>query len=227
MIPLVRARTLGRILWIGAALAVGMHLLTYGVYVWGGRRSLGLLRHFDLDFEGNVAVWFSSAVLLVGAMVLAGVGLEARRAREPYARHWLALSLIFVYLSADEAGQIHEVMQGPMDELVSMHGWLTYAWVIPGAVIALILGLAFLRFIRNLPNPTRRWVIVSGAAFVLGALVIETYGGMLSDELGYDSTPYQMEVAVEEGFELFGASTFIWAIARYAEQRRTARMTSV
>lgn len=223
MIPLVKARTVLRIALAGSAVLVASHLVAYWDYVRRGRTTLGAIRYLDLDFEATAAVWFGSSLLLAIALVLAGIAIDARASGDRYRRHWAALAVVFVYLSLDEAAQLHELLQGPLGTLTGSGGLLTYAWIVPGAIATALLGLAYLRFLRDLPEPTRRRTIVAAAIFVGGALVLEAYGGALQDVYGYDSDEYQLEVAAEEGFELTGASLFLWTMTAYAQERRRDR----
>src|SRR5919109_4164080 len=64
----------------------------------GGR----FFQEFSLDREANVPSWFSSALLLTAAAVLALVALDALARNARWGRHWAGLSLVFVVLSLDE-----------------------------------------------------------------------------------------------------------------------------
>ena len=66
----------------------------------------GLAPLFDLGREGTIPAWYASFSLLFCAMLLWLNGLTAPR--RGLAWHWYFLALLFVFLSIDEALEIHE-----------------------------------------------------------------------------------------------------------------------
>ena len=58
-----------------------------------------------------------------------------------------------------------------------MGGPLFYSWVIPGAALVALLGIALLRFLRSLPRTTRRRLWAAGVLFLSGAIGLEMVGG--------------------------------------------------
>lgn len=50
---------------------------------------------------------------------------------------------------------------------------LYFAWVIPYAVFAVVVAVAFVRFLGHLPSRTRLGFLVSGGLYVSGALGLE------------------------------------------------------
>ena len=71
-------------------------------------RLLGLVPLFDLDGERNVPAWFSSSMLFLCGFLLAMIAFFKKTEGAPYALHWSGLSIIFLYLSLDEAISIRE-----------------------------------------------------------------------------------------------------------------------
>jgi hypothetical protein len=98
--------------------------------------------------------------LLLAAAFLAAL---ARRVGDRDARHWAALAAVLSLLSVDEAASLHERLGGPAAEVLgdALGGALHFAWVVPGVVLALVVGLAFLRFVLRLPPSTRRLVVAA------------------------------------------------------------------
>ena len=72
------------------------------------------LLKFDAGGEQTVAAWLSSMLMLLCAMVLFYIATMKRHGSEPYAMHWLGLSIIFCGLSMDEAVGLHEMAIDPM-----------------------------------------------------------------------------------------------------------------
>src|SRR5919202_4963279 len=82
---------------------------------------------FSLDREENVPSWFSSALLLSAAALLALVALDARARRDRWGRHWGGLALVYTLLSLDETAEIHERVGSWLRAHLNLHGPLHYA----------------------------------------------------------------------------------------------------
>src|SRR3982751_4790319 len=67
-----------------------------------------------LDGECNIPSWFSSCLLLVCALLLALIAAAQRQRPKAWFGHWLALALIFGFLSLDETAQLHELSIAPI-----------------------------------------------------------------------------------------------------------------
>ena len=89
---------------------------------------------------------------------------------------WVVLSLVFLYLSADEALMIHETVGTQLGKAVLLAmGFsppgilLSRAWVVYGAGLMVVVGLICLRLIRELPGTTKRLLLGAGTLYVGGA----------------------------------------------------------
>jgi hypothetical protein len=137
-----------------------------------------LLRQFDTGDEANVPTWFSSMLWLTAAGLAGAVGAAGRRLGEANGSRWLLLALGFALLSLDEAGQLHEETVGPlMDAVKDVTGLgQTPARLLAVAVvgIALVAIAAWLwPWLRTLPRPLFQRLVLAGAVFVSGSLVLE------------------------------------------------------
>jgi hypothetical protein len=180
---------------------------------FGHDHVLGFAAMFDLDGEGGVPAWFSSMLMLACAAVLAVVG--RARAGDPYRRHWLVLAAIFVYLSVDETIALHERLIAPLRTLAGADGMLHYTWVVVGGPVVLVVGVAYLGYLRALPASTRRRFVVAGALYVAGALGMEMLGGYLRARHGeaYHATVLKVVVTLlEETMEMAGLILFLSAL---------------
>ena len=153
-------------------------------FVWDfqchrGNLNAGLfVRLFDLDREGNIPTFYSSSALLLCSALLAIIAFAKKKEDAPYRLHWKALAVIFLFLSLDEASQLHEKMHLPL-----LYVWsrlIANIWVIFYAVFVVIFVLAYLRFLADLPRKTRNLFLVAGAIFVGGALGMELISGYQS-----------------------------------------------
>jgi len=192
------------------------HLVTSVLrYEYGHEVQFGLVRQFNLDEEANLPTWYSASAILIASLLLGVIGLVKHRLREPYARHWLWLAAIFFYLSADEAARIHE-MSEPFTSRLHFTGFFFYPWIIGGALIVLVVGLSYLRFLFHLPADIRALVVVAGSLYVGGALGVESIGARLDELYGFKNLKYSVVVSIEELCEMAGILVFIYALMRYA-----------
>lgn len=201
---------------------IGTHLLKLQGYgeQWGFRRLL------NMSGEGNLPAWYSASLMLLAGALLAVIAIGKSAGRDPYRAHWWVLSAGFVYMAADEAASIHEMLNRLARVLpIQDEGALGYPWVVVGGSIVLVLAAFFLRFVTRL-NPDIRWrVVLSGALFVGGAIGVEMVGARLADaqalytdplweERGDFTSQYMIAVSIEETLELLGIIAFIDALLR-------------
>jgi len=92
--------------------------------------------------------------------------------------------------------------------------------VLPVGAAVVMLGLAYLRFVLNLPDATRRLVIAAGVIYVVGAIGFELPEGMYRTAVGANVTiAYGFLTVLEETFEMIGVVLFIYALLRFIERR--------
>jgi hypothetical protein len=192
------------------------HLVTNVLrYEYGHETQFGLVRQFNLDEEANLPTWYSASAILIASLLLGMIGFVKRRLREPDTRHWLWLAFIFLYLSADEAARIHE-MSEPFTQRLHFTGFFFYPWIIGGALIVLIVGLSYLRFLFRLPRDIRGLIVIAGSLYVGGALGVESIGARLDELYGFKNLKYSLVVGIEELCEMAGILIFLYALMQYA-----------
>jgi hypothetical protein len=81
---------------------------------------------------------------------------------------------------------------------------------VPGVVLALVVGLAFVRFVVRLPPSTRRLVVAAAGMYLTGAAALEAVGGMVLEGQG-DRAAYLLVTAAEEGLEMAGSVLLLYA----------------
>lgn len=167
----------------------------------------------DLDGEGNLPTYFSAACL--ARVAIHAWRLRAREAED--ARRWMALALVFVWLSMDEALALHErvaaralvwTREGGVSPLLVWAG---------GAVLCVSLAAYFLPFVTQMPRALRRATIACAVVYVGGALGVETLGHAWARVHGWDNHAYTALVTIEETAEMLGAIAFGSVLARTAE----------
>jgi hypothetical protein len=162
---------------------------------------------FSLSYEQNVPTWFATVLLFSCAAALASIASHAQKHRAA----WWILSAIFLYMSLDEAIELHEHLGG----LIVADGLLFFSWVIPAAIAVVVIGAAFVPFLLALPSASRTRFIVAGAIYVGGALVMELPLGAWTSEHGDDNLTYGVIDWIEESLELAGASFFLTSLVRH------------
>jgi len=192
------------------------------------------VRLFDLNKEGNIPTFYSTFALLLSSTLLAVIAFAKKKENVPYSLHWKALSIIFLFMSLDEAVSLHEMTTLPLLSALKSSGFQYNRlppgmdgnlWVILGALFLLVFVLVYLRFLADLPQKTRNLFLVAGALFVGGAIGMELIGGYyMSLFFGQSSTlsrfcniklNYQMITTVEELLEMLGIVVFIYALMSY------------
>jgi hypothetical protein len=214
----------------------------FALYMWDDVKYLEPLRIFDVGEERSIPTWFESILFLLCSILLAVVAVAKKQRNDRYSLHWSVLSIILLLLSLDEVASIHEAIGQQSERLLhsitglSPSGAFSFFWVVPGAIFVVIVLLAYLRFLADLPQTTRRWILFAGALFVLGALGIEmltaqvvsssgaisdwivsSFGGIV-DRGTASSIPTilkGLQTSVEEMFEMFGLTAFVYALVAY------------
>jgi hypothetical protein len=143
-----------------------------------------------------------------------------RRAGGRDAGYWAGLAAVLSLLSLDEVVALHERLGGPAAEVLgdATGGLLHFAWVVPGVVLALVVGLAFARFVARLPPGTRRLVVAAAATYLTGAVALEAAGGIVLEGQG-DRAAYLLVTAAEEGLEMAGSVLLLYAAMRLLRLR--------
>lgn len=185
----------------------------------------GIIRMFYLDGEANLPTWYQSTTLLLCSLLLAAIWSNSKGSW--FRRHWGMLSVIFLFLSLDEAACIHEAISSLLSQFIHTTGIFTYAWVIPGGVFTLVVLLSSLHFLRHLPKRTKRDFIIAGAIYVSGALGWEMAGGWYDSLHGSRNLTYMTLTVCEEAFECVGIILFIRSLLIYLKNLPANRNTSV
>jgi hypothetical protein len=214
----------------------------FAMYMWGVEGYLQPLRLFDVGEERSIPTWFESILFLLCSLLLAVVAVAKKQRNDRYSLHWSVLSIILLLLSLDEVASIHEAIGQQSERLLhnttglTPGGAIKFFWVVPGAIFVIIVLLAYLRFLADLPQTTRRLFLFAGALFVLGALGIEmltaqvvsssgpianwiesSSGGLVGRESAsaIPTILKGLQTSVEEMFEMLGLTAFVYALLAY------------
>jgi hypothetical protein len=179
----------------------------------------GLVRFLDLNEEANLPAWFSSGLWLVAGLFALAVFQRQRARSDPYAAYWLGMVILFLLLSLDEAGKLHETIGTLLGRRVEGQAALeyTYAWVFFGLALFAIVGIAYLRFLLRLRREVALLLVLSSGLFLLGAVVFESLGAMIdSGKLRrLDLWEYWPWIVVgEELLEMAGVILLVYVLLR-------------
>lgn len=169
------------------------------------------MEFFSLSEEKNLPTWISS-LNLAGCSVLLGlIALAARQLKRRYVAHWWFLALAFAYISLDEFVEIHE----SANNWFELGGVLHFFWVLPAAVIVVLIGLSYIGFLAHLTKTTRYRFMLAGALYVGGALVLEFPLGYWADLHGNDGVVYYGIDFMQESMEIMGTTLFLYSLLQY------------
>lgn len=215
---ILRPKRVAGVLAAVACLLVALSVALDGVkYFTGDHSFYGLIPLFNVRQEANIPSFFSGCLFLVDAMLLLLVWHIRRLHRGPRAT-WLCLAGLFVFLSFDELFSVHERFTGPLRATFHTSGPLFYAWVLLYGAAVILLAAAFWPTWRRLESIHRRWLALSAALYLAGALGLEMVGvahlvasGMRGDLW------FGLLYTMEESLEMAGLITFAYALMFLAQ----------
>ncbi|WP_445173010.1 hypothetical protein [Microcoleus sp.] len=170
---------------------------------------------FGLDYEGNIPTFYSFLALLFSSVLLGAIAHVKNLDSDRYKNHWKILSFIFLYLSLDEIGQLHEDLIDPMQKLLKATGFLYFAWIVPFGFLVAIFLFSYSKFLFHLPVSTKKMFVAACALYIGGAMGMEIPGGYLASTTGMQSVPYLIVITIEESLEMLGIVVFIHALMSY------------
>jgi len=168
----------------------------------------------DLDTEVSVPTWFSSSLMLLCALALLFIALQARREGLWKAAPWMILTVVFFALSVDEAVTTHEWLSAALSARFDNAGLFYFAWTLPALLVCLA-GLAcFIPFILGFNGFDRILLIGSAFLFLSGAIGMEMLGGAEAEAGGIATLRYRVLATIEESLEYAGLLLFFLFLLR-------------
>lgn len=173
----------------------------------------------NVTMESSAPTCFNALLWsLLGLTAVAAAALARRRAG------WVALAAIAFLASLDETIALHERLHELGWPLAQAFGWaVAYAWVLPGVVLAAVVAVALWPLVRALPTPSRRLILLGGAAFLLGAIVLETVSGQLVSHFGTITWHATLVAHAEELLEKVGIILAMMGVVRLFSVQWDAR----
>lgn len=192
-------------------------------FEFGRDQVLGLVRLFNVNQESNIPTFFTVLLTIGSAMLLALIGFLSKQGKSNDSRYWFALAFGFLFLGYDEAFQVHEQLGDPVRQLFgkSNLGFLYFGWVVPAMIVVCLLALLFVKFLLRLPVRTRGWMLFAGCVYLSGCIGMELIGGKYFVLYGQDTLMYSFLTTIEEGLEMSGVATLIYALLGHIAQTYT------
>ncbi len=180
-------------------------------------------RLFYAGEEYTIWAWYTAALMAAVGATLAVIAVLLRRTDAHPWSPYAILAAVALALSIDETAQFHEGLT-PLPRLLGFGPLPTFEWLVVGIPLAILGGVGVLVVARRIDARLRRGLIIGGALFLFGALVLEGLGGLLmrseglGDFAGLDAAA-QLLLAVEEGFELAGVLVALATVLGMLELR--------
>jgi hypothetical protein len=205
--PRQTTMALATIAAILAALSIGQHLYPGNDVP---------IDRINLDAERSIPTWFQSTLLLLAGALTALIALLRSRASGSYVRHWIVAAVALILMSGDEMLALHEELIDPMRALLDVGGGLIYfAWIVPGAVVAVAFAVTYLRFLAHLPERIRTLLVTAGILYLTGVLGVEAIDGAYASSQGNYTLGYMLLTDLEEVFEMAGQLVLIYALLSF------------
>jgi hypothetical protein len=204
-------------LWclLGLGAVAGLEALYWYMPQWARHTRDGRIAAFDLDGEGSLGAWFTSALLAASGLAAVLIYTLRRHRLDDYRgryRLWLWAAACFFVMSIDEAGSLHEGFKEMMTHLTGER--LAYDPVGDGSLWWVIAYAAVLGFVGLFIfwDLCESWLsgLASLATAGLYGVAVATQLGLLLPERGARS------VMLEEGCEMLGAMMLLASLATYA-----------
>lgn len=183
-------------------------------FILGHDYVYGFVLAFDVNKETNIPTCFSAFILLLSACLLWLIAIFKKSNHDSYFIHWFIFSIIFFYISIDEAARIHEFFNKPLSNVFHFSGMYYFSWVIIGLIIIVLFRIFYLKFLDSLPTKTRKQFIFSLLIYIWGAIGVDMVGEYYSSLHG-ENIIYNMIGSLEESLEMIGVIIFIDALLKY------------
>lgn len=188
-------------LTLAATVLLSAHAIVVSYDILHGDVHYLMRQIVDVNDEHNLPTWFSGFILLLATGLIGVCARWKTHEKDRMRRRWNVLFWGFLFLSIDEIAGIHETINTAIDP----------SWAIGGAVIAFLLGIWYIPFLKSLPKRAVIGFVVAGVLYVGGAVGIE----IIAEPLDSDSLAYNLSTMAEEGMEMFGVIVFLRTLLLY------------
>jgi len=175
------------------------------------------LPFLDFNKEYNIPTAFASLLMVFAGLLLFYIGFNPSTTQ--YAKHWIALGLVFIFLARDEYFETHDGLSEHFRGMVSEYDFLYFAWVVPYSFLLIVFAIVFYKFFFALPRRFRKLFAASGGLFILGAMGFEMAGAPRTLNYGRFDALYAMYTTIEESLEFIGMLLFNYSLLAYIDEQ--------
>ena len=179
----------------------------------GHRHLGGIVPILNMDGDNGAPTWYNSFLLMATALVAALIARYQVADKARFRFHWNALAVVFLFMSVDEVACIHEkighFIYARLGTVGLSHGIFASGFILPGLILSIAALFFFVPLLRSLPKKTAWMLLLSGAVYLSGALLTETWTMMIWDTQGASNLIYRIGTHVEEVFEMSGLILFL------------------
>jgi hypothetical protein len=218
--------TLKRKAFLRAAFAIliflnlGNAVAVYAMAVMELEFALGVVPLFNLDGEQNLPTLFSGLLLYSAALLAYAVSHWSATHEPARRRGWLGVALTLAFLATDELAGIHEALNFILLDRLETDGALAWPWVIPYALLALVVGVYFLRFFLGFDAIYRRLLIVAGGLYAGSAIGFEMLEALVAPAEGESlNITYAIFYTLEENGEMLGTLIACHTFMRFLSEK--------
>lgn len=197
-------KTIVKSLFIIALLLISFHTVSLILVSQSANQLTEVLEEkFSMEREGNFPSYFSAFILFLAAVQFSIISRGTRLLKNSSWRYWSGLSFIFVFLSLDEAVQLHEKLDTDLIwASVETSGLLAWPWVILYGSIATVIAVIYFRFWLRFVLKFRIAYALAAAVYVFSALGFEMLEALEYTTNGGDTLKYTLLTSAEEIFEM-------------------------
>jgi hypothetical protein len=185
-----------------------------------------ILYKFDLNTEFNIPTLFSCSLYVFASVLLYFVSRLKSERKKGNKWFWKSLSWLFIFLTLDEALEIHEKFDylnkyfGVKAPTTSMHD----PWIIFYFLFAIAIGALFVKFLLSLPRKTRNLFMISAVSLSVAAMGFEIPESYIFYHYGVNAA-YRAFYCLEEVMEMCSVILFIYALLDYLCVYNAVRIT--
>lgn len=190
-------------------------------YIAGSAKAGWWLPLVNADKELSIPSLLSVMQFYILAFLLAIVGRITEQTNDPDHRYWSILAVMSLVFSFDEGASIHELATQPLQRLLGQNlpGYLHFAWVIPAAILVIVILAFFLKFFFSLPRRTQILFFISVFVYISGVLGMEMISANYAEINGIKNIGYNVFVTLEETLEITGMVIAIYALLDYIQKK--------
>ncbi len=190
MVIPVRKLALVLIIFEFVLLALFFIPLTWWSAIFPSEWCPAIMERFDMDQESTIPTWFSTVLLFAVSVSTYFIYILGRENKEysVWPSFWLAFSIVYCFLSMDEASILHEMITFGIN--------IKWIWIYAPFAGIFFIVCAYFLLIINKNKVLANWI--------LGGMIIYSLGALISEAVNFYLYSGRIEVAIEEGLELLG-----------------------